>query len=96
MAEAHRYVENKNTARLLGAAFLICWVASFLSGNLLTSAIGSGSISDILVNISDNLALLRISILLDLGNGIGTVVVAVLLYVVLHKQNKIISLVALG
>jgi len=87
---------DKNTPRLLGAAFLIVFVASVLGDVLFTSAIGSGSISDILVNISNNIALMRISILVELVNSIGIVVMAVLLYVVLHKQNKIISLVALG
>ena len=91
---------DKNTVGLLGAAFLFVWVTSFLSSKLLESAIGfefgSGSISEILVNISGNLALMRVSILVELVNGIATVVVAVLLYVVLHRRNKILSLVALG
>jgi hypothetical protein len=87
---------SKNTIRLLGAAFLIVFVASMLSGSLLNAAIGSGSISDNLVNISNNLTLMRISILVELVTSIGIVVLAALLYVVLHKQNKIIALVALG
>ena len=87
---------SKNTIRLLGAAFLIVFVASMLSGSLLNAATGSGSISDILVSISNNLTLMRISILVELVTSIGIVVLAVLLYVVLHKQNKIIALVALG
>ena len=91
---------DKNIPRILGAAFVFVWVASSLSSNLLESAIGfefgSGSISKILVNISDNVSLMRVSILVELVNGIGTVVVAVLLHAVLHKQNKIISLLALG
>jgi len=80
----------------LGAAFLTVFVASLLSGSLLTSAIGSGSISDNLVNISNNLTLMRISILVELVTSLGIVVLAALLYVVLHQQNKIIALVALG
>ena len=87
---------SKNTIRLLGAAFLIVFVASILSGSLLNAAIGSGSISDNLVNVSNNLTLMRISILVELVTSIGIVVLAALLYVVLHKQNKIIALVALG
>jgi len=87
---------SKNTIRLLGAAFLIVFVASMLSGSLLNAAIGSGSISDNLVNISNNLTLMRISILVELVTSISIVVLAVLLYVVLHQQNKIIALVALG
>lgn len=91
---------DRRIPRLLGAAFVFVWVASFLSSKLLESAIGfefgSGTISEILVNISDNLTLMRVSILVELVNGIGTIVVAVLLYVILHKQNKTISLLALG
>ena len=87
---------SKNTVRLLGAAFLFVIVASILSGLLLTSVVGSGSISDTLVNISDNPTLMRTSIVVGLVTSIGIVVLAVLLYIVLHKQNKIIALVALG
>ena len=76
---------DKNTPRLLGAAFLIVFVASMLSGSLLNSAIGSGSISDNLVNISNNLTLMRISILVELVTSLGIVVLAALLYVVFHK-----------
>jgi len=84
---------DKNTPRLLGAAFLIVVITSLLMGTLLQL---SGSISDILVNISDNLTLMRISILCALVTSVGIVVLAVLLYTVLNKQNKIIALVALG
>ena len=87
---------DKNTPRLLGAAFLIVFVASILSGSLLDSAVGTGSISDILVNIANNLTLMRISILVELVTSIGIIVLASLLYIVLHKQGKIIARVALG
>lgn len=87
---------DKNTTRLLGAAFLIVFIASMLSGSLLSSAIGSGSISDILVNISNNLTLMRISILVELVTSIGIVALAMLLYVVFHQQYQIIARVALG
>ena len=87
---------DKNTIKLLGAAFLTVFVASLLSGALLDSAVGSGSISDNLINISNNITLMRISILVELVTSIGIIVLAMLLYVVLHNQNKIIALVALG
>ncbi|MFC2002085.1 DUF4386 domain-containing protein [Chloroflexota bacterium] len=87
---------GKNIPRLLGAAFLFVFVASLISTQLLTSVVGSGSISDILVNISDNLTPMRTSILVGLVTSVGIVVLAVLLYVVLYKQNKSIALVALG
>ncbi len=87
---------DKNTPRLLGAAFLFVFVASILSNSLLSSAIGSGSISDNLVNISNNLTLMRISILVELFTSVGIVVLAALLFVVFQEQNKKIALVALG
>ena len=87
---------NKYVPRLLGAAFLIVALTSLASGLLLTSVVGSGGISDILVGISNRLTLMRIFILGDLVTSLGIIVLAVLLYTVLNKQNKIIALVALG
>lgn len=83
---------SKNTIKLLGAAFLFVFVASIVSNLLLESAVGSGSISDILVNISDKLTLMRISILVGLVTSIGIVALAVLLYIVFNKQYKIAAI----
>ena len=68
--------------RLLGAVFLFVFVASLLSERLLASAVRSGSKSEILVNISERLTLMRISNLIALMNCVGIVVLAALLYVV--------------
>ena len=87
---------EKKAPRLLGAAFLIVAVASLISGLLLMSVIGSGSISNSLVNVSHQLTLLRLSSLAGLVTSSGIVVLASLLYIVLRRQNKIIALVALG
>jgi hypothetical protein len=87
---------DKKIPRLLGAAFLFVFVASILSDILFTSAVGSGNISEILVNVSDNLTLIRISILVALVNSLGIIVLATLLYIVFNKKYKIIALVALG
>jgi hypothetical protein len=87
---------DRRTIRLLGAAFLLVFVASMLSGSLLTSATGSGNISDILANIPDNLTLMRISILVELVTSIGIVVLAALLYIVFREQYRIVASVALG
>ena len=89
------YVE-KHAPRLLGAAFLLVVVTSLLSGLLLTAVVGSGSISDILVHISHQLPLMRLSILGQLATSGEIVVLATLLYIILHKQSKILALVALG
>jgi len=87
---------DKTAPRLLGAAFLFVFFTSLISGILLTSAIGSVSISDILVNASNQLTQMRLSILGEIVTSCGIVALAGLLYIVLHKQNKIIALVALG
>ncbi|MDK1046324.1 MAG: hypothetical protein QGM45_11650, partial [Anaerolineales bacterium] len=64
---------DMNTVRLLGAAQLIIFVASIFSERLLSSVVGSGSISNMLVNISKNLTRMRISNLLALVDSIGIV-----------------------
>lgn len=87
---------DKNAPRLLGAAFLIVIVTSAISGTFLNSAVGSGTISDILSNIPNNLTMMRISILGGMLNSTGIIILALLFYIVLKKQNKIIALVALG
>jgi hypothetical protein len=85
-----------NTPRLLGVAQLIVFAFGMLGGLLLTSAVGSGSISDILVNISKNLTRLRISNLAWLVVSLAIVVLGVLFYIVFNKEYKIIALLALG
>jgi Domain of unknown function (DUF4386) len=86
----------KNTPRLLGAAFLIVVFTSLSSGLLARSAVGSGSLSEMLVSIARNDTLMRISILGDLVTSVGVIVLAVLLYCVLSATNRIIALVGLG
>src|SRR5215470_18203303 len=75
---------EKMAPRLLGAAFLFVAVASLISGLLLMQAIGSGSISASLVHASQQLTLMRLSILGELVTSSGIVVLAALLYTVLH------------
>ncbi len=48
-----------DTIRFLGAAQLLVFTASTISELLLISGVGSGSTSDILVNISKNLTRMR-------------------------------------
>jgi hypothetical protein len=85
-----------NTIRLLGAAQLIVIVGAVITDRLLASVVGSGSISDMLVNISNNLTRMRISNLVALGQSLAIVVLGVLYYIVFNKQYNIIALVALG
>ena len=85
-----------NTVRLLGAAQVMVFVGIMIMGGFLTSAVGSGSISDILVNISKNPSRMRIANLIALVESLAVIAMGVLYYVVFHKEYKIIALLALG
>jgi hypothetical protein len=87
---------DMNTVRLLGAAQVMIIVGFLITEQLQASAVGSGSISDILVNISKKLTLMRISNLAALGQTLVIIAMGVLYYVVFYKEYKIIALVALG
>jgi len=85
-----------NTVRLLGAAQVLVIASFFITEGLQASAVGSGSISDILVNIAKKLTLIRISNLAALGQTLVIIAMGVLYYVVFYKEYQIIALVALG
>jgi hypothetical protein len=87
---------DMNTIRLLGAAQLFVFVAGLVSEQLIKSVVGSGSISDILVNIYQKISLVRISNLIALINCLAIVTLGVLFYIVLNEENKTLALVALG
>ena len=82
-------------ARLLGAAQLAVFAGAMLSERLLASVVGSGSVSDILVNVSGNLTRIRISNLVALLTSVAIIVLGVMFYAAFHEQYKIIALVAL-
>jgi len=86
---------EKNTPRFLGAAFLFQAVASLVWTLLLSSLIVIGDISASMTNIANNALQMRVSIVVAMFTAIGVAILGALLYVVLHKQNKIIALVAL-
>lgn len=85
-----------NTSRLAGAAFLLVLVTSALGGALSSSVVGSGTVSEMLVSISDNLATWRFSTVVDLFTSVGIVILAISLYAVFKKQNKLLATVGLG
>ncbi|MCP4418352.1 MAG: DUF4386 domain-containing protein [Chloroflexi bacterium] len=87
---------DKDTPRLLGAAFLLQAVASLVSTFFLTPLIVSGDIVDSMTNIANNALQLRASIVGEMIAVIGIVVLGALLFVTLKKQNGKIALVALG
>jgi hypothetical protein len=85
-------ISEKNAPRLLGAAFLLVFFASLISGVLLTSVVGSGDVSRDLASVSGQLTRVRASVLGQMLTSSGIVVLAVLLYVVLRRVNKILAL----
>lgn len=85
-----------NTVRLLGAAQVTVFVVAILGSRLRTLGVGSGSISDILVNISNSITRMRISNMLALGETLLVIAMGVLYYVVFYKEYEIIALLALG
>lgn len=85
-----------NTVKLLGAVQLLVILGAVVTDRLLARAVGSGGISEMLVNISENMARVRISNLAALGASIATIAWGVLYYIVFYDKYQIISLVALG
>jgi hypothetical protein len=79
-----------NTVRLLGASQVMVFISILIMGGFLASAVGTGSISDMLVNISKNPNRLRISNLLALVESLAVIAMGVLYYVVFNKEYKII------
>jgi len=84
-----------NTIRLLGATQFFVIVLGIIGAYFIETAVGTGSISEILVNISQNERLLRIGNLVVLVESVLIVVLGVLFYSVFKDQYNIISLVAL-
>ena len=89
-------ISERNAPKLLGAAFLFVFFASLISSVLLTSVVGSGNVSHDLMSVANQLTLVRLSVLGQMLTSSGIVVLAVLLYVVLRRVNRILALVALG
>lgn len=93
---------DSTLGRSLGAAFIFVFAASLLSGLLINSALGvelfgnTASISDTLTNVSNNAALMRAGILVELLNVAGITILAALLYRALKQQNHTLALIALG
>ncbi len=92
---------DKNTPRLLGLMFVIVIVISLLSGTILTplnfKMTGPpDNISETMINFSDNPAMVQMSIVGFLLEAVAIVLLTVLLYTTLKKQNKIIARWAFG
>ena len=89
-------LNNENIAKFLGLAYLIQFIASFISSPIFDAALGSGTISEKLTNLSNNILLLHTSIVVQLITCFGIAMMTVLLYVVLEEKNKPMALLALS
>lgn len=87
---------RKDLSRLLGAAFLLVFVASVICDILFSSAVGSGDISGILANSAGNAVRIRISALFGLAASLGIVALGALLHAEFGGRYRTLSLVALG
>ncbi|MCP4418349.1 MAG: DUF4386 domain-containing protein [Chloroflexi bacterium] len=88
---------DKNTPRFAGAAFLLQAVASAIAGLiLLRPLIVSGNIIDSMANMSNSALQVRAGIVVEMITVIALIILSVLLFVILKKQNMKIALVALG
>jgi hypothetical protein len=84
------------TSRILGFAFLFQFVTSFTSGAFLKSAwFVSGNMSETLVKIASQPALMRTNILFDVLTALGVIFLGAILFISLRKQNEKIAMTAL-
>src|SRR5690348_15604898 len=89
--------------RLTGAAFLFVILVGLSSGLLFPASGGSrgsgrsgSNISDVLVDVSENVTLAQGSVLLGMSVCAGVIVLAILLFSVLSKHNRVLARLALG
>ena len=97
MRKEERMNTGKNTVRLLGAAFLLQAIgAAVWDLILLQPLIVPGNITESMTNIANNALQMRASIVVEMITAIGIVMIGVLMYVILKKQNRKIAIVAMG
>ena len=88
---------DNNTPRFIGAAFLLQAVASAIAGLiLLYPLIVDGSIVDSMTNMSNHVLQVRTGIVVEMITVTALVILSVLLYLTLRKQNRNVAFVALG
>ena len=101
MTTSEKINSDKNTPRLLGMMFVIVVVIGLLSGlpllQLNYSMTGPpDNISETMIDFSDNSIMVQMSIAGFLIEAVAIVLLTVLLYTTLKKQNKIIARWAFG
>ena len=88
---------DKYTPRLIGAAFLLQAAASAVAGLVLLEPLEvPGNIVDTMANLADSVLKVRAGIVVERITVTALVILSVLLYEVLKKQNRNVAFVALG
>jgi hypothetical protein len=82
------------TPRYLGAAFLVVVLTSLVSGVATDAATGSGSVDEVLTTVAGNSGMLHFATVAGMLNAVGILVLAALLYAVLHSHGKVLALAA--
>lgn len=87
---------DMNIVRGLGAVQLLVIVGSVVTERLLTTAIGSDNIKEMLTNISKNLRRIRLSNLISMAQSLAIITLGVLYYLVFQQAYQTIALISLG
>lgn len=85
-----------NPTRLLGIAQLLVFAGAILSERLFLSAVGSGSIAQMMVNIQQKLIQVRVSSVIALVESVLIIFLGVMFFIVFHEEYKTVSLLALA
>jgi len=86
-----------NTSRALGVAFLFQATTSLISGLILEiGLIVPGNINESMAKIARHSWLMRADILCDMFTAIGVIILGVILFATLRKQNETVALTATG
>ncbi len=88
---------QRTNSRILGLAFLLQFISSFVSGSVLNPMwLVSGNIGATMANIAAKPWLFELNILVDMLTVFGVVFLGAMLYLALQQHNKSMALVALG
>ncbi len=88
---------NKNTPRHIGTAFLLQAVASAIVGlGIIEPLKVPGDITTTMTNFANQVTQVRVAILIEMVTVTALVILSVLLYLTLKRQNQNLAFVALG
>jgi len=85
------------TSKVLGIAFLLQFVTSFVGGVFLKAKwFVEGNMGKTMLKIAENPALFRANILLDMFTALGVTFLGIMLYLTMRKQDENMALTAMG